>query len=73
MCNEVQVHYAHWRTVKFADWALSLRKLPEVDYVPPLGGEGGGMPIAEVLELDDRVRIVLANGQTFELTGVRRA
>jgi hypothetical protein len=50
--------------------AFTLRKLLVVDYVPPLGGEGKRRP-TEVVELEDRVRIVLANGKTFELTEAR--
>jgi hypothetical protein len=53
--------------------ALTLRKLRVVDYVPPLGGRGGGMPIKEVVELEDRVRIILANGRTWELREVELA
>ncbi len=31
--------YQHLRTAKLEDFALTLGKLPVVDYIPPLGGQ----------------------------------
>jgi hypothetical protein len=45
--------YELYRGVKVPDFAVTLRKLRVVDYVPPLGGRGGGTPIKEVVELED--------------------
>jgi len=59
--------------VKSGDWALTLRKLRVADYVPPLGGRGGGLPIKEGGEFEDRARIILANGRTWELREVELA
>jgi hypothetical protein len=64
--------HQHWRTVKLEDFALTLGKLEGVDYVPPLGGSGGGMPIEAVAEAAHAVRITLANGQVFELSESER-
>jgi hypothetical protein len=59
--------YDKWRDAMLADVAFTLKRLAVIDYVPPLGGEGKGMPM-EVVELEGRVRLVLANGKAFELT-----